>query len=90
MPRDAKTTVYLDAADYGRLKALARAQGRPAAALVREAVSEYARRHAATALPASVGAGRSKSGDVADRAEDLLVGLGSERRLRTAGERGRR
>ncbi|HUF28779.1 MAG TPA: ribbon-helix-helix protein, CopG family [Gemmatimonadaceae bacterium] len=75
---DTKTTVYLDAADYRRLKALARAQGRPAAELVREAVAEYARRHAVPAKPTSIGAGRSRTGDVAERAEELLDGMGGD------------
>jgi hypothetical protein len=69
--------VYLNPADYRRIKALARAQGRTAAELVREAVSEYARKCAAPVLPQSLGAGRSGRGDVADRAEELLSGLGS-------------
>jgi len=43
------TTVYLDRADYERLKAMARAQGRAPAVLIRDAVSEYARRHGADA-----------------------------------------
>lgn len=42
-----KTTVYLDGADYRRLKALAAAEGRSAAELIRVAVAEYTRRHAA-------------------------------------------
>lgn len=75
---DTKTTIYIDAADYRRLKALARAQGRPAAQLIREAVAEYARRHAAAAAPTSIGAGQSRSGDVAERAEELLQNLGRD------------
>ena len=75
---DAKTTVYLDAQDYRRLKALARAQGRPAAQIIREAVAEYARRHAPPAAPTSIGAGRSRTGDVSERAEELLEDLGRE------------
>jgi predicted DNA-binding protein len=39
-----KTTVYLVEADYRRLKAVARQQKRPAAELIRQAVSDYARR----------------------------------------------
>lgn len=77
---DAKTTVYLDAADYRRLKALARTQRRPTAALVREAVAEYARRYAAPARPTSIGAGKSRTGTVAERAEELLDGIGAPRR----------
>ena len=75
---DTKTTIYLDAADYRRLKALARAQGRPAAQLIREAVAEYARRHAPAPAPTSIGAGRSRTGDVSERAEELLEGLGRD------------
>jgi predicted DNA-binding protein len=43
MSRVQKTTVYLDEADYRRLKAIGRELGRPPAALVREAVSEFTR-----------------------------------------------
>jgi hypothetical protein len=73
-----KTTVYLDAADYRRIKALARAQGRSAAQLVREAVAEYAARHAGRQRPRSLGAARSRRGDLSERAEELLSGLGKD------------
>lgn len=73
-----KTTVYLDAADYRRLRALAKAQGRSAAELIREAVAEYAERHAAARPPRSIGAGRSDRSDLSERAEELLSGLGDE------------
>lgn len=71
-----KTTVYVDAADYRRLKALARARGRKTADLVREAVAQYAAREAPVRRPRSVGAGRSRSGTVAERAEALLGRFG--------------
>jgi len=71
-----KTTVYLDSVDYRRLKAVARAQGRPPAALIREAVAEYARRHARRALPRTLGAAHSGRGDLSERAEELLEGMG--------------
>jgi len=72
-----KTTVYLDADDYRRLKALAAESGRSAAELVREAVAEYATRHGRQArLPRSVGAGRSGMRNFAERSESLLRGLG--------------
>jgi hypothetical protein len=71
-----KTTVYLDAADYRRLKALARSQGRSAAELIREAVAEYVRARPDGPLPRSLGMGRSGRGDLAERAEELLSGLG--------------
>ncbi len=73
-----KTTVYLAAADYRRLKALARATGRTTAQLVREAVAEYARRHAGRTRPKSLGAGHSGRGDLGERAEELLEGLGRD------------
>ena len=73
-----KTTIYLDPDDYRRLKALARRLGRPAAALVREAVAEYAGRHTPAAAPRSVGAGRSRRRDLSERAEELLGGLGEK------------
>jgi predicted transcriptional regulator len=72
----AKTTLYLPEADYARLKALARRDGRPAAELVREAVAEYTARRGAKRLPRSLGAGRSGRGDVSERTEVLLRGLG--------------
>ena len=71
-----KTTLYLPEGDYRRLKALALREGRPAAELVREAVAEYARRRGGARLPRSLGAGRSGRGDVSERAEELLEGMG--------------
>ena len=71
-----KTTVYLGADDYRRLKALARARGTTTASLVREAVAEYAAKHARRARPKCVGAGASRSGDIARRAESLLRRMG--------------
>jgi hypothetical protein len=74
-----KTTVYLDADDYRRLKQLGRARGVATAQLVREAVAEYAAAHAPRRLPRSMGAGRSASGTLSERAEELLRGLGHSR-----------
>jgi predicted transcriptional regulator len=71
-----KTTVYLDPDDYERIKRIARAQKRAPAELVREAVAEYAARFALVRKPRSVGIGHSKCGDVAERAEELLEGMG--------------
>lgn len=70
-----KTTVYLEASTYRRLQALARAEGRSAAELVREAVAEYANQRTRP-LPRSVALGRSGRDDVAERADDLLQGMG--------------
>lgn len=71
-----KTTVYLTEREYSRLKELAREQNRPAAELVREAVADYARRQGQRRPPASLGVGRSGRGDLGERAEELLDGLG--------------
>lgn len=70
-----KTTVYLDQADYRRLKAIARRRKRSAAELIREAVANYARQFGRR-RPRSVGAGRSGRGDLSERTEDLLRGMG--------------
>jgi hypothetical protein len=74
-----KTTVYLDSVDYGRLKAIARAKGRPPAELVREAVAQYVASERPHRRPRSIGAGRSRTGDIAERAEALLPGMGKRR-----------
>ena len=78
MQAPTKTTVYLDADDYRRLKALARAQGRSTAELVREAVSLYARANQPPPRPLSIGAGRSGDGSISVHAEALLDGMGEE------------
>jgi len=75
MGNETKTTVYLDRDDYALLKHLARRKGRKTAELVREAVAEYARKHGQEAAQ-SIGAGRSGSGDLSERAEELLRGMG--------------
>jgi hypothetical protein len=76
-----KTTVYLSEPEYRALKALARKRGCPAAELVREAVCEYARRQQPPKrLPRSLGAGRSGRGDLSECAEELLEGMGRDRR----------
>jgi hypothetical protein len=71
-----KTTVYLDAADYRRLKAMAEAKGCSTAELVRAAVAEYARRGGGRRLPSSLGMGESGDGSIAERDEEFLAGLG--------------
>jgi hypothetical protein len=74
-----KTTVYLDAEQYERIKEIARAEKRAPAELVREAVAEYAERKRARRRPRSIGAGHSGRSDVAERAEELLSGMGGRR-----------
>lgn len=72
-----KTTLYLDGAEYRRLKRIAQARKVAPAVLVREAVAEYVARHARRALPKSLGAGDSGRTDLSERAEDLLAGMGT-------------
>jgi predicted transcriptional regulator len=74
-----KTTVYLPEADYRRLKAMARKEKRTTAQLVRDAVAAYAGRAGGKLKPRSVGAGRSGRGDLSERAEELLKGMGRRR-----------
>ena len=69
-----KTTVYLDADAYRRLKGLARRRGVAPALLVREAVTAYAAQHAPGRSPRSIGAGASGTTDLGTRAEELLAG----------------
>jgi len=69
-----RTTVFLEEDLQRELRALAKRQARPAAALVREAIGQYVvsqKRVKATAL-SFVGIGRSGRSDVAERHEDFL------------------
>lgn len=75
-----KTTVYLDAAQYRRLKRIAADARRSPAAMVREAVAEYVARHDQPRLPQSIGAFTSGRRDLGERAEELLAGLGGATR----------
>ena len=74
-----KTTVYLDSDDYRRLKAIARAEGKPPASLVRQAVAEFAARYGKKPKSRSLGSGHSGRGDLSERTEELLKGLGKRR-----------
>ena len=78
MSNHQKTTVYLDAVSYRELQRLARAQGRGAATLVREAVLEYVAARRAAGRPRSIGAFGSGKGDLSERAEELLAGMGRD------------
>lgn len=71
-----KTTVYLESGEYQRLKFVARESGVAPAELIRTAITEFLARRSPRRLPRSVGAGRSKTGDLSERAEDLLRGFG--------------
>jgi len=73
-----KTTVYLEAQSYRRLKGLAARTGRSTAELVRAAVAEYALRHSRVSLPRSLGAGKRGRRDLGSRAEALLEDMGED------------
>jgi predicted transcriptional regulator len=75
VPRIAKVTIPVSAADYRRLAALARKQDRPITAVLSEAITEYVR-HASRTRAHSVALGHSRRGDVDERADELLAGLG--------------
>jgi predicted transcriptional regulator len=74
-----KTTVYLDSEDYRRLKAIARQRGKPPASLVRQAVAEFAARYGKKLKSRSLGSGHSGRGDLSEKAEELLKGIGKPR-----------
>ena len=69
-----RTTVFVDPQLERELQALARREGRPMAALVREAVAQYiaAARPKAGSGPGFMAVGRSGRADVAERHEELL------------------
>ena len=74
-----KTTLYLREEVYRRLKAVAREQNRPAAEVIREALAEYVSGcETKRSRPKSLGAGHSGRGDLSERAEELLSGMGRE------------
>lgn len=71
-----KTTIYLEEAEYRRLKRIAERQDTSAAELIRAAVSTFLSDTADEDRPRSLGLGRSGEGDLAERAEQLLDGFG--------------
>ena len=73
-----KTTVYLNAADYRKLKSLAADTGRPAAELVREAVAQYTARATKREWPRSIGIADSGDPHFAENYEDYLDGFGED------------
>ena len=73
-----KTTVYLNAANYRKLKSLAADEGRTAAELVREAVAEYAAKATEREWPRCFGMGDSGDPHFAENYEDYLDGFGED------------
>jgi predicted transcriptional regulator len=72
-----RTTIYLDETLYERVQRLAEASGRTQAAVIREAIATYASGRRGK-VPRSVGMGASASGDLSERAEELLKGFGED------------
>ena len=73
-----RTTVYLDDHTHERLQRLAEATGRTQAAVIREAIAVYSSNRGSRRAPRSVGMGASASGDLSERAEELLEGFGED------------
>lgn len=71
-----KTTVYLDAADYRRLKGVAAAEGRTTAELIRVAVSEFVNKTSRRPLPRSLGSARGGAALASLSEEEMLEGFG--------------
>lgn len=77
-----RTSIFLDESLERDLEILARHQGRPKAALVRDALSRYvdAETSARQARPRFVAIGRSGRSDTSERHEELIEREWSERR----------
>jgi len=71
-----KTTVYLDDAEYRRLKQTAHRKGQAPAAVIRQAIAEYNFRHKKRPWPKSIGAYHSGIPDLAQRDEYYLGAFG--------------
>lgn len=76
--RVSEPTIPFGLADYRRLEALAKAEGRSPAELMHEVFTEYAKSRATALQPTSLGAGHSGRGDLSERAEELLGEMGHD------------
>ena len=72
-----RTTIYLDTDLEIRLKIESMRSGRPAAEVIREALQAYLKERR-PGLPPGLGKYDSDRTDVAERAEELLEGFGSD------------
>jgi predicted transcriptional regulator len=93
-----RTTIFLEERVERDLQAIARREGRPMAAVVREAIARYlgSRRRAAGRSLSFLAMGHSGHRDTAERHEDLLwrdlaphAGRASDARAETGGRRPR-
>lgn len=71
-----RTTVYLEGAEYQRLKRLADAEGRSAAELIRAAVARFLEEAHETGQPDWIGSMASGDADWAEDAPERLDGFG--------------
>ena len=71
-----KTTIYLDDAEYRRLKRIAERERTSAAELIRAAVSAFLARRQPATVPAWVGMLESESTVAAHDEDELLEGFG--------------
>lgn len=76
MSRRYKTTIYLDSLQYRQLKDLAQQEGATAAEQIREAIDDYLVRRGARRVPRSLASAASGRGDLSEKAEKLLRGIG--------------
>jgi predicted transcriptional regulator len=74
-----RTTIYLDEHTRERLQSLAEASGQTQAAVIREAIAVYSSTRGSRRAPRSVAMGASASGELSERAEELLEGFGQDR-----------
>jgi hypothetical protein len=71
-----KTTLYLGDEEFALLKQASEQEGVSQGAIITSALKSYFRGRLRKAR--SIGAGRSRRGDLSERAEELLAGLGEE------------
>ena len=72
-----KTTIDLDDALYPRIRRVAEATGRGQAADIREALDRFIPAETPRA-PRSLSLGASAAGELSERAEERLAGMGSD------------
>lgn len=68
-----KTTVYLNTDAYKKIKAIAKAERRNPADLIREAIDTYADSHTARPMPPGIGGGNSGIPDLGSRVDEFLA-----------------
>ncbi len=74
MSRMHKTTLYLDDEIYEQIRRRAESSGKTQASIIREALASFLA--ASAPRPSSIGLGDSGQGDLSERVEELLEGMG--------------